>query len=325
MTQGVGVKSDVVLGAALSGSSKGGGDGRASAMDRQAFLILAHKDDEVFWTLIDMLDYPGNDLFVHMDVKNRRYLESAISRAVRWARVFHTQRTNVRWGGDSQIRAEFLLLRLATDVGFHDYYHLLSGQDLPIQTQETIRQFLSQNRGKEFVQFAGWTFEHWDRVRYYYPLLRAIDPRRSRLARGVNHVGVALQKWVGVDRNRGIEFQKGGNWFTITDDLARHVVSRQAWARKVFASTYCCDEVIMQTIVDNSRFRDRLYYPPGPGALPSSQRLIDWSRGGPYVFRGNDFEEIRGSSALFARKFDSTVDVSIVRRIREAYSSRAPR
>ena len=33
-------------------------------------------------------------------------------------------------------------------------------------------------------------------------------------------------------------------------------------------------------------------------------RRIDWERGQPYVFRGEDLEELLSSPYLFARKFD---------------------
>lgn len=41
-------------------------------------------------------------------------------------------------------------------------------------------------------------------------------------------------------------------------------------------------------------------------------RLIDWKRGNPYVFRKDDFEMIRSSPAMFARKFSLDVDSDIV-------------
>lgn len=43
---------------------------------RQAYLIMAHKDDLVFRTLLRMIDDPRNDIFVHMDVKNKEYDEA---------------------------------------------------------------------------------------------------------------------------------------------------------------------------------------------------------------------------------------------------------
>ena len=56
-------------------------------------------------------------------------------------------------GGYSLVNAEMILLRKATEVGHYNHYHLLSGQDLPIQSQETIQKFFLKNSDKEFVGF----------------------------------------------------------------------------------------------------------------------------------------------------------------------------
>ena len=37
---------------------------------KHAYLIEAHKDDHVFYSLLKMLDHELNDIFIHMDVKN---------------------------------------------------------------------------------------------------------------------------------------------------------------------------------------------------------------------------------------------------------------
>ena len=41
-------------------------------------------------------------------------------------------------------------------------------------------------------------------------------------------------------------------------------------------------------------------------------RKIDWSRGGPYVWRKEDFEELIDSDCMFARKFDEKIDLEII-------------
>ena len=40
--------------------------------EKQAYLIEAHKCDEMLLTLLRMLDVPWNDIFIHMDSKNDR-------------------------------------------------------------------------------------------------------------------------------------------------------------------------------------------------------------------------------------------------------------
>lgn len=66
---------------------------------KQAYLILAHKDDLVFRTLLRMLDDFRNDIFIHMDKKNRTYNKEAISKVIHRSRIFHTESISVNWGG----------------------------------------------------------------------------------------------------------------------------------------------------------------------------------------------------------------------------------
>ena len=47
-------------------------------------------------------------------------------------------------------------------------------------------------------------------------------------------------------------------------------------------------------------------------------RLVDWkrgSKGSPYTFREEDYDELINSGALFARKFSEDVDKNIIEKI----------
>ncbi|MDR2930471.1 MAG: hypothetical protein LBV06_06175 [Propionibacteriaceae bacterium] len=296
--------------------------GRSGLGYRQAYLVMAHRDDLVFRTLLSMLDRPYNHLFVHMDRKCAGYRQDEVESLMHHAKLTHTRRMDVRWGADSQIRAELLLLSEATARGSYDRYHLISGQDLPIQTQDTIREFMQVHSNKEFVGFAKPAFSYAYRVRFYYPMLRLPWPRQSVLRKAMVALGIGAQTVVGVRRNSHICFQMGDNWFSITDGFARYVLSQGAWLKHVFRSTYCADEVFLQTLALNSEYEDRLYRPTLASgmALPSSMRLIDWDRGSPYVFKAADWPQLKVSSRLFARKFDGGVDSMIIQLVRSEYS-----
>ena len=98
--------------------------------EKQAYLIIAHKDDLVFNTLLKMLDHSKNDIFIHMDIKNNQYDEENVEDHIKNASLYHVERTSVTWGGESQINAELLLLEKATSIGKYQHYHLISGADL---------------------------------------------------------------------------------------------------------------------------------------------------------------------------------------------------
>lgn len=92
-------------------------------------------------------------IFLYTWIKNLSYDENKIKNDIYFSEIYHTKRINVTWGGFSQIHAELILLLKANDTNHYDHYHLLSGQDLSIQTQENIQSFYLNHSGKEFVSF----------------------------------------------------------------------------------------------------------------------------------------------------------------------------
>lgn len=292
-----------------------------SSDNRHAYLILAHKDDLVLRTLISMLDDPRNDIFIHMDKKTANFDEQKILGLAKKSHVVITPRITVSWGAYNIIDAELILLKEATKYGHYAYYHLLSGQDLPIKTQDYIHSFFDKNRGKEFVCFQSPSFQHAKRVKYYYPFQDRFGKKSSLCLRAFNIAFPLMQKIVGVNRNKGISFQKGTQWFSITDDLARHVVQKEPWIKETFKSTLCCDEVFLHTIIINSKFRNNLYRKEFDDDRHANMRLIDWNRGKPYVFRTTDLDEIRKSDCLFVRKIDASIDSEVISNIQMMFGA----
>lgn len=289
--------------------------------EKQAYLIVAHKDDLVFQTLLEMLDDPRNDIFIHMDAKNKDYQQEKTEGRAKFGRVYHCDRTSVTWGAYSMIHCELSLLEQAVQTGNYQHYHLLSGSDLPIKSQDDIVSFFEQHADKEFVRFERESFGYDFRVRYYHLFQEKTGRSHNVLVRGVNRGFILVQQMAGIKRNHRIDFQKGTQWFSITDELARYLVSKKDWVYRVFKDTFCCDEVFVQTIVYNSGFKDRLYHEEFDNDPEAVKRLIDWTRGKPYTFRSCDWDELKNSGMLFARKFDEKVDKEIIMQIKEAYSS----
>lgn len=283
-------------------------------MYKQAYLIIAHRYDETFKTLLRMLDSEENDIFIHMDIKNKQFRQEECKELIQHGKIFFTERTNVSWGGYSQINSELLLLEAAVMQNHYNYYHLLSGQDLPIKSAEYIKKFFIKNQGKEFVCFDKEIFECYDRVQYCYPFQEMIGRDRKCFWGRLAAVLTIFQKIFRIRRNQSIVFQKGANWFSITDDLARYVIQQKKWIEAVFSNTICCDEVFLQTIIINSRFKEKIYQfaEKNNNTEEASMRMVDWKRGGPYVFQRGDYQELTQSQMLFARKFDYNQDAEII-------------
>ena len=296
---------------------------------RHAYMILAHSGWNQLERLLTLLDDPDNDVYVHIDRKAKDCPVDRLRAAAEHSRVALCSEFDVYWGCYVMVEAELLLLEQARQTGY-DYYHLLSGADLPLKPQREIHAFFEQNRGREFVHFAPDAAREGNpgivrRTRLYHPLQRFRrgfrQPVLNKMAVLVDRAQMAAQLCLGVDRMKkhpGLEIRYGSQWFSITDALAAHLLAQRSMIREVFRCTSCADELFVQTLVHNSEFRERLYHPVYDGSRLANQRYIDWSgstNGSPHTFRMADFDAIVSSGCLFARKFSMDADPALFDRI----------
>ncbi len=277
---------------------------------KHAYLIMIHDDFYVFEKLIQLLDYEENDLYIHVCKKVKKFDFKKYKELVKKAGIYFTKRINVKWGDYSQIKCELLLLESATKNNTYQYYHLLSGVDLPLKSQKEIHEFFNKS-DYEYVAFNK-QFD-LDRVLYYHFFTSNL--KINCLRTKIHYKLVFYQKKFNIKRNENIKFQKGANWFSITDTLARYILSKKEFIKKVFKYTYCADEMFLQTIIYNSPFINKVYNLNDE--YDSIKRCIDWNRGSPYIFRMDDFDMLINSNRFFARKFSSLVDKKIIDKIYE--------
>ena len=286
-------------------------------MKKHAYLIMAHTQPELLKKLLKMLDDERNDIYLHIDSKAKDYPLDEVAAVLQKSKCIFTERTDVKWGSYSQIHCEMVLLKEAVKTE-HAYYHLLSGMDLPIKSQEQIFAFFEKYKGLEFVDEDGATISEaaLSRVKYTHKFYGKAGSVKDILGA----LSVKGQKLLGVDKTQkygNIIFQKGRNWFSITHGLAKLVVEKEDWIQEVFGQSVCGDELFLQTVARNSEYAEKICNPNTMPEVPDT-RYIDWKRGSnnnPYVFREDDFEELKNALGLFARKFDLNVDKKIVEKL----------
>ena len=286
-------------------------------MKKHAYLIMAHTQPELLKKLLKMLDNERNDIYLHIDSKAKDYPLDEVAAVLQKSKCIFTERTDVKWGSYSQINCEMILLKEAVKTE-HDYYHLLSGMDLPIKSQEQIFAFFEKYNGLEFVDEDDVAISEaaLSRVKYTHKFYGKAGSVKDILGA----LSVKGQKLLGVDKTQkygNIIFQKGRNWFSITHGLAKLVVEKEDWIQEVFGQSVCGDELFLQTVARNSEYAEKICNPNTMPEVPDT-RYIDWKRGSnnnPYVFREDDFEELKNALGLFARKFDLNVDKKIVEKL----------
>lgn len=285
---------------------------------RHAYLIIAHNEFEILEKQIKLLDDFRNDIYIHIDYKVLDFPFDVFEKIPQYSKLYFIDRLDVRWGDYSQIQCELLLLETATKHNYQ-YYHLLSGVDMPLKTNDDIHLFFEENAGKEFVHFS--SKEDTENVKYrvekyYFMHENLVMNLKGRIRKLLIYGFQWFQKRYGWKRkwDDSMPLAFGSNWFSITHELACYVLEKKKWIHKYFRYTVCGDELFLQTIVRNSDYKNRLYINNSDSYL-ACMRCVDWKRGTPYIYRTEDFMYLMNSPFLFARKFSANVDENIINQI----------
>jgi glycosyltransferase involved in cell wall biosynthesis len=277
-------------------------------MKKHAYLILAHNEFHMLKRLIRELDNEKNDIYIHIDKKTKYVDEEEISSWTEHSGVFFIPRRKIYWGTLSIVKTEISLLEAAVKREYQ-YYHLLSGVDFPLKNQDVIHEFF-EDKNCEYLRFYkdGDNDEYFlYKVKHYFPFLKYVgrgeyqgSGKKTEFLRWLHSRQWMLdvyQEKKGTDRTRKykeITFYKGDQWFSITHEFAKFIISQKKKITKMFWMTNGPDEFVMQTLAMNSRFSNRVQN--------RALREIDWLRGSPYEYSENDLEELMNSKEFFARK-----------------------
>ncbi len=275
-----------------------------------AYLIMAHDNWAILNLLLKSIDDERNAVFLHIDAKVKDVPSFILDNS---SLTVMRDRIDVRWGDLSVVEAELALFEKAVEQGPFEYYHLLSGADLPLWSQDHIHSFCSDNEGKEFL---GYTLleippelrrkvQRW----HFFP---DDFKGRSLPKKVIRALFLRIQEWFGIIRNKNIDFKKGTQWASLTENMVRLLLSNKDWIEKTFSHTFCPDEVYKQTLCWNSPLRDNIYCIDNDAH--GCMRAIGWKNGDLKDWGKEDYDILGSSEALFARKFNSS-DMEFVNKI----------
>lgn len=271
---------------------------------KHAYLIMAHNQFDFLELLLKDIDDYDNDIYLHVDKKSKNFDEAYFETTVKKSRLHMIKRINVQWAGYSLVNCILSLLENATAMGTYTYYHLLVGSEFPIKSQKEIHSFFDEHQGYEFINYDNADTQYMERVKYYHPFNES--GRKPGKIGAIEYIirktAVNVQRKLGIDLSRraGWTFKKGNMNWSITDDLARYVVSQADKIRKFYRHTFCCDEVFMQTLVFNTpRFYDKVYNLGN--TRQSTMRMCQWKEP-KNLYHLSDIEELIDSECFFARK-----------------------
>lgn len=281
---------------------------------------MAHTQWDLVKKLIKELDDDRNDIFIHIDKKIPDPPIAELNQTAKRSNLIMVERVKVYRGSFSLFEAELNLLKTALGTDEYTYYHLLSGQDLPLRNQDTIHAFFDENNGYNFVDVVpleNMRDDWYERIILYqffskYTLTSSIV---ALPARCIRKVSILIQRALGINRfckyeKQGLILRFGSNWFSITRPFAEYIVENEGLIRTLFGKrTFAPEEFIVQTLICSSEYKDTLYEGDyfGNSNCRANMRMIYWDgHVSPVTITKQHISDLEKSPSLFARKFDLT-------------------
>lgn len=287
---------------------------------RKAYIILAHNKPEQLGRLVNSLDDGRSEFFLHIDRASDKYpFRRALSRYCAWRFV---KSEDGSWGQLGIVNATLNGLREIAKSGWtFDVVNLLSGQDYPLRSNRYIEHFFELNHSKIFMEFFPIPTENWsdqglDRIRAYH-----VGDRRRRSRKKAS-------RWLTTFGNASILFRRrfprglkpfgGPQWWSIpmiaVDEILSFVERRPDY-RRYHRWSMLPDEMFFQTILANSPSKEI-----AKNLVNNCLRFVDWHHpnpSAPATLTREYFDSMINSKALFARKFDASVDPTILDQLDE--------
>ncbi|MEH2298256.1 MAG: beta-1,6-N-acetylglucosaminyltransferase [Nostoc sp.] len=298
---------------------------------RIAYIILAHNYPEQLARLIFKLNTDDVSFFIHIDKKTDKTIyHQMFSQLNKLSNVFFIKRYNSQWGTFNLIKATLEAINVIGKTGLEfDYVMFLSGQDYLIKTNAYLNRFLQKNQGKEFIEYFSLPYSQWKeggflRIEYWHIFWNdqyfCINDQYYCIPENGEFKSTIVSSLYSFLISRLVKKRKlpegfaiygGSQFWCLTGECIKWInifVKQNPKFVKRFNYTYCADEIFFQTLILNSPFKDKV--------VNDNLKYIDWgdeiNAYHPLILEKKDFEKIRQSEKLFARKFDPSKDSDIL-------------
>ncbi|OAD58255.1 Xylosyltransferase oxt [Eufriesea mexicana] len=276
--------------------------------------------------LISILYHPSHLFYIHVDARQdylyREMLEvekSCKPNNIKVARGENLRHASI-WGGASLLTT---FLKSAQQMLAHhhhwDFLVNLSESDFPIKSNAQLTQFLSLNKGMNFVKSHG----------------REVQRFITKQGLDKTFVECETRMWRIGDRKLpdGIQVDGGSDWVALSREFVEYVANPNPDTLvtdllKMFKYTLLPAESFFHTVLRNSKFCNTYIdnnlhvtnWKRKLGCKCQYKAVVDWCGCSPNDFKLEDFSRIRNTidrNLFFARKFESIIDQRIIDRVEE--------
>lgn len=277
---------------------------------KHAILITAYKDFNALEQLVASFDSNFN-IYIHIDKKSK-VSDFTVQNILKYTNVKCVNRSyRVNWGGINHLKAYLLLSEKALKEAENQYFHLITGQDFPLQNTRFFNELLLYNGSNNFsyldyfkMPSTEWENGGMNRLEQYnfYDFFNAKSFLGLKCIRFIQKMQTILKI------KRPVNFKEqlygGSTYWTLSRSALHYVIdftqlNPQFLER--FKHTFCAEEIYFQTVLLNSKHAQN--------SINDNLRCIDWEsgKGGfPAFLDETDYDFIVSSKKLFARKITSS-------------------
>lgn len=265
---------------------------------KHAYCIMAHNNWHQLQRLIDLLDDPRNDIYLHIDIKSLAdyHQYGGVKTKASKLHLLDTH-FNVAWGNIVLSDTEVKLFETAIGMGVnYRYIHLISGCDLPLRNQDEMHAFFD-HRDEEFLDVQD-THKFEKRIKYYHFFTRSM--RKSVLMNFLRRLLLIPQLlFVNRLKDAPLQYAYGSEWCSLTPKAVRELVTQFHQYRYMFEKSTSGDELYKQMILTT----------PGKDfkiAKEGNLRFVifDHKQLSPRTLSMREYPDIMQSGCMFARKFE---------------------
>lgn len=276
------------------------------------YLISAYKLPTQLVRMVESIWHENDMYLIHVDKKSPPAVMDTITKGLSSKKnVIFLPRHRCYWGdfGHNDATMEGINYVIENKIAFTNFV-VMTGQDMPTHSLAKTRQNIKNT--KSSMEYSSLPTKNWhnggmDRVQNYHFWIR--DRHYSLPGSIFKRRAQKLLAQVSGDKTEDIKFYGGSSYFQIERPLVEYIhklLKDQPYIERFFRNTFISDEVFFQTILLNSKYKNSI--------TNDSKRYVDWTDPVeiPKIFRKKDLSVIKKSNAIFARKFDSTIDKDII-------------
>ncbi|MBC8743176.1 glycosyltransferase [Lactobacillus sp. Marseille-P7033] len=281
----------------------------------QAVLILAHKNIDQVIELSKRLSSSFN-VYVHLDKKVA--ITEIQEKEIKEVTTSFISKYDVKWGSYSIVKATIDLMRTALRDKENTYFHLISGQDWPIKSPEEIYNFFEKT-DKIFMNYwlatsmkkTGEPEIWWAKYYFNYDTIN----RRTTFGKIYHRLLLLIQTLLRINKLKKYNFSDdyiyaGQEWVDVPRDALEYAIAYYKEHKElehIFSTSFCSDEMWLQTVLCNSRFKSRI-----DKDIHRYIEMFEKHGSRPAILDEIDYSKIQKGYYWWGRKFERPISDKLI-------------